>query len=227
MTRWLLIWVGCLAAGLGTAEAQGGKKSGASSPAALVSACTSATFSGAEMTCSCSANAPAGSVWGSGPYTTDSDICTAARHAGVIGGQGGTVSLIAKPGQDSYAGSFSNGIETSSWGNYGQSYAFIGAKPLHNTNLPACGTIPSGVDEYQCYCPENPSLGSVWGDGPYTADSNICAAATHNGLIDAEGGDVTVLRVRGLARYNGSESFGVTTGDWGTYAESIIFDWNR
>ena len=226
MTRFLLIGAVFLAAGMGTAEAQSGKKSG-SGPAVPVAACTSVAFADGAMTCSCPANAAASSVWGSGPYTSDSDICTAARHSGVVGVEGGVVRLLERPGQDSYDSSSSNGVQTSSWGSYGQSYTFVGAMPLHNTDLPVCATIPSGVDEYQCHCPQNPSMGSVWGNGPYTADSNICAAATHNGVIDAQGGDVTVLRVRGLPGYQGSESFGVTTGDWGNYAESIIFDWNR
>ena len=95
------------------------------------------------------------------------------------------------------------------------------------SDLPVCSTIPSGVDEFSCNCPKNPTRGSVWGNDPYTADSDICTAGVHSGYLDEEGGDVVVLRVQGLSSYTGGESFDVTTSDWGAYGESITFDWNR
>ena len=54
-----------------------------------------------------SANAP---VWGTGIYARESSICAAARHAGVIGEQGGAVRVIPMPGQASYRGSHRNGV---------------------------------------------------------------------------------------------------------------------
>jgi hypothetical protein len=51
------------------------------------------------LTCSCAPEAVRGSVWGSGVYTTDSSICAAARHAGVLAaGAGGEVTVQGSKG---------------------------------------------------------------------------------------------------------------------------------
>ena len=51
-------------------------------------------------------------VAGSGPYTDDSSICTAAVHAGVLHAKdGGDVTIEIRPGQASYAGSERNYIK--------------------------------------------------------------------------------------------------------------------
>ena len=53
-------------------------------------------------------------VWGTGTYTNDSSICTAAVHHGLIAfSDGGDVSLREQPGQSSYEGSEANGV--TSW----------------------------------------------------------------------------------------------------------------
>ena len=47
-----------------------------------------------------------GPVWGSGIYTDDSSLATAAVHAGLLRvGQRGQVTVMLLPGRDSYAGS--------------------------------------------------------------------------------------------------------------------------
>lgn len=78
------------------------------------------------MTCDCSAQAiQAGSVWGSGPYTDDSNICRAAVHAGVATPQaGGEVRLSILPGQSAYQGSTMNGISSSNYGAWAGSFDF-------------------------------------------------------------------------------------------------------
>lgn len=70
----------------------------------------------------CPANCPAGSIWGTDIYTTDSSICTAAKHAGVIKDDGGKVEVELLPGQDSYQGSERNGVKTGDWNSYPGSY---------------------------------------------------------------------------------------------------------
>ena len=55
-------------------------------------------------------------VIGSGPYTDDSSICSAAVHAGAIHAKdGGTVAIEIRPGQPSYAGSEQNYIRSASY----------------------------------------------------------------------------------------------------------------
>jgi hypothetical protein len=66
-----------------------------------------------ELACYCESGRLLAPVWGTGPYRADSDICTAARHAGVVGQYGGEVRLQRAPGQESYPGSSANGVTTS------------------------------------------------------------------------------------------------------------------
>lgn len=80
-----------------------------------------------ERSCSCAANVDERPVWGSGPYTTDSSICAAAVHAGVINANtGGKVRAVLKPGCGRYVGTRRNGIETRSWNEYPSSFLFEG-----------------------------------------------------------------------------------------------------
>ena len=68
-----------------------------------------------------------GGVWGgsNGYYTDDSDVSTAAVHAGVIGlGETATVVVIVRPDREEYFGSTANGITTGDWGSYYGSFEF-------------------------------------------------------------------------------------------------------
>ena len=79
----------------------------------------------APLSCFCASEATtSGVVWGSGTYTTDSRVCRAAVHAGVIPMTGGTVNIQPAPGQQSYAGSAANGITTSNYGPWSGSFTF-------------------------------------------------------------------------------------------------------
>jgi hypothetical protein len=71
--------------------------------------------------CSCEA-VRTGPVWGTNPYTSDSAVCRAARHAGVIGANGGVVHLSPAPGQESYSGSARNGVTSDSYGPWSRSF---------------------------------------------------------------------------------------------------------
>ncbi|BDG71094.1 LCCL domain-containing protein [Roseomonas fluvialis] len=94
--------------------------------AADLDACP-ANFEGrtAPVSCACAPEAAmSGSVWGTGIYTTDSRVCRAAVHAGVIPATGGAVNIVPAPGQNAYAGSAANGITTSNYGPWGASFTF-------------------------------------------------------------------------------------------------------
>jgi hypothetical protein len=61
-------------------------------------------------------------VWGDGPYSSDSLVCVAAVHAGIItADDGGEVLVTLLPGQDAYASSTANGITTTEYGAWGSS----------------------------------------------------------------------------------------------------------
>ncbi len=212
-----------------------------------VPACFVAPDIGQEKVCGCAPDRAERSIWGSDPYTADSDICVAARHAGVIGPEGGVVRVIGLPGQDSYAASTANGVASRSWGRYGASFTLQGMAPETATApapvpmpttapsdaasmAPQCTTLPDGVDRLVCSCQASAEEArqSIWGSDPYTADSAICAAAMHVGYIVAgEPGEVTVLRLQGLDSYWGSGNNGINSQDWGSYSSSFVFDWNQ
>jgi hypothetical protein len=64
-----------------------------------------------------------GSVWGTDVYTDDSDLATAAVHAGALAvGQKGRVKVTILPGQDSYTSSMRHGVSSSSWGSWTGSF---------------------------------------------------------------------------------------------------------
>jgi len=55
-------------------------------------------------------------VIGSGPYTDDSSICSAAVHAGALrDGDGGDVTIEIRPGESRYAGSERNTIRSNAY----------------------------------------------------------------------------------------------------------------
>ena len=63
--------------------------------------------------------ATTGIVWGTGIYTHDSNIATAAVHAGLIApGQTALITVTSLPGQSSYTGSTANGVTTYSYGSW-------------------------------------------------------------------------------------------------------------
>ena len=73
-------------------------------------------------------------------------------------------------------------------------------------------------------CAPGGTAHSVWGSDIYTADSSICTAAVHSGLISfQQGGTVTVELRPGRAIYGASERNGVTTSDYGSYQHSFVF----
>jgi hypothetical protein len=73
----------------------------------------------------CPADGGTGNVWGTGVYTDDSSICTAAVHADRITVQrGGIVTIEISGGRESYRGSARNGIESDDYGDFPGSFGF-------------------------------------------------------------------------------------------------------
>lgn len=203
--------------------------------AASLDACATPPEPGDAALCRCDPGAQAGSVWGTGPFTADSDICTAARFAGAVGEEGGAVRLIGLPGREAYEGGNAHGVKTSSWGSYRASFdvekvAATGAGSAGMADLPKCGRMPADAQAYDCRCEGSPdeAAASAWGVGPFTGDSSICAAALFTGYVEpGTPSDVHVLRAPGLSSYLGDKVNGVTTREWGAFDSSFVFDWNR
>ena len=105
-----------------------------------------------EMTCECTIwTMDTGFVWGSGPYTADSSVCGAARHAGLIPETGGDVTFRMGDGCDYYAPSTANGIDGLVWRSYPASFYFPaageGACAEPPEPAPAALVAPAGISE--------------------------------------------------------------------------------
>ncbi|PIO24921.1 hypothetical protein AB205_0118360, partial [Aquarana catesbeiana] len=179
-----------------------------------------------------------GTVWGTDVYTDDSSICKAAIHAGILGNNGGLVTVEKTPGQQSYSGSARNGVITSNYGSWTGSFVFHGfSKPPtpKPTEVPtqkppvigSCSTTARNLQEsisiVQCPSECQVNGGTVWGTDTYTDDSSICKAAIHAGILGNNGGLVTVEKTPGQQSYNGSASNGVTTSNYGSWPGSFVF----
>jgi hypothetical protein len=195
-----------------------------------------------EPPASCSCAAPgSGPVWGSGIYTTDSNVCAAAVHAGAIGPSGGAVKPRKAAGCPGYQGSAANGVTSSSWGSYGGSFFFEGhgngtcppapPPPPPPAGVPVGGACPATIDrfdgyaagqEFACTCPAT-SSGTLYGTGVYTTDSSLCAAAVHAGAIPATGGAVKAVKAAGCPKYVSTSAHGITSTAWGAYDSSFYF----
>jgi hypothetical protein len=188
-----------------------------------------------SLSCRCAGRPTSGSVWGSGTYTADSSVCLAAVHAGAVSASGGQVQVHTAPGCPGYQGSLQHGVETHSWGQYGQSFYFVGhgdgrcapsqaGKPIGGVAGRCPSTFQSaGTAELHCTCTANQFSGSVWGSDIYTGDSSLCNAALHAGAVPNGGGAVVAIAAPGCASYAASSRNGVTTSAWKQYQNSFYF----
>ena len=79
-------------------------------------------------------------------------------------------------------------------------------------------------DKLMVSCPSGGTIRYAWGTDTYTADSSVCTAAVHAGLIGVDsGGDVYIEIVAGQEQYDGSERNGVTTQKRGDWLTSFVF----
>ncbi|MFP2924605.1 M57 family metalloprotease [Pyxidicoccus sp. 3LG] len=179
---------------------------------------------GAQIRCTCSSGG-GGSVWGTNLYTDDSNICTAAVHAGVMTTSGGAVVLEVQPAQSTFIGTTRNGVTTSSYGAWPGSFRFIGAQVPQPPPLCSSFNIMSyrgqNGSSIRCSCPAGSSGGAVWGTDLYTDDSNVCAAAVHAGAIPVTGGQLFVTIQPGQGSYTGTTRNGITTYSYGYWAGSF------
>ncbi len=198
---------------------------------------------GTAFRVSCPAGCDKGSIYGTGVYTADTSICRAGIHAGAIPAEGGTLTVVLQPGRLAYRGSEQNGLESRDYGKYSRSYAVVtGGKMPPSATLaasPAAGAAAGGQlieagcsfgssqltgadgTVFRVACPAGCDKGSVYGTGVYTADTSICRAGVHSGVIPESGGVVTIALEAGRAAYRGSEQNGIKSRDYGKYSRSF------
>ncbi|WP_224815218.1 LCCL domain-containing protein [Hasllibacter sp. MH4015] len=188
---------------------------------------------GGTRTHVCPPGGSAHTIWGAGDYTSDSSICTAAVHAGHINfANGGRVTIQINQGLSSFAGATWNGVTSHSYGSWPRSFRVLGAQFVQparvigaDTNLIDLGIAGQAGSVHSFICPP---LGSVtttiWGDGVYTSDSAICAAAVHAGRITASsGGRVSIDVSGGRQSYTGAFRNGVASQQYGPWSASFSF----
>lgn len=227
----LLLLMLCLLPGLALAQKDekpaGGAPQAAGPPQPCPADAMALGAAGTALTCTCPETGGAGQpVWGTGPYTADSGICTAALHAGVVTRRGGTVTLRMRPGEARYAGATRNGVQSLPYGAYEASFQFDGVPVATGPQpCPDDMTFQAGTAEsLTCTCPavSNPR-GAVWGTDIYTADSAVCAAALHAGAVSRRGGEVSLRMLPGRPRYPGTTRNGVQSIDYPDYGASYAF----
>ncbi len=192
--------------------------------------------SGAQtMTVTCSPAGQPHNVWGSDIYTSDSSICTAAVHSGLINfQQGGTVTVELRPGRSIYGSTERNGVTSSTYGSWQHSFVF---KTPNTESLvraadeatPVLWNTGAAIVNFEMgktlkfNCPGGGKEGSVWGTDIYTLDSSICTAAVHAGRIKLDsGGPVTIEMRPGEDSYKGSLRNGIKSNDYEKYGSSFI-----
>jgi hypothetical protein len=107
-----------------TAPPSGSAQSGGKDWAATAEAFRGKT--GQRYTYICPARGDLGLVHGTGTYTDDSSVCTAAVHAGLITrGAGGTVTIEIHVGAAAYEGSSRNGISSQAHAAARGSFVFV------------------------------------------------------------------------------------------------------
>jgi len=190
---------------------------------------------GETLTLVCSPGGTAHSIWGSDIYTADSSICTAGVHSGLITiQQGGTVTIEVRPGRSLYGCSERNGVTSSSYGTYGQSFVFktpnveaLVKEADDQTPVlwsTSAGMVPFEVGKtYKFKCPAGGRETSVWGTDVYTSDSSICNAAVHAGKITSGGGGSVTIELRpGESSYKGTVRNGIKSNDYPKYGQSFV-----
>ena len=184
-----------------------------------------------------------GRIFGTDVYSSDSPICLAALHAGVIRPRGGRVTVQLNPGIRRYVGSKRNGLKSSDRPATKRSMVFVketfavSLSPMQrklaprvkwNTKFTGTGLANRKLvgQRFVFKCPEAPAKlpgRRVYGTDRYAFNSYICLAAVHAGRLTRAGGFVTVQLVEPEGRLVGSMRNGVESKDGAAGNRQLIF----
>jgi hypothetical protein len=171
-----------------------------------------------------------GRIYGTDVYTDDSDVGTAAVHAGVVSpGEVKNLRIEIVAGKTSYRGSARHGIVSESYGQWVGSYEFLDkpepARP--GSVLPDPGNLEAFRDQVGQtlrFDVVGSTDGSVYGDGTYTDDSKLSTAAVHAGLLAPEQeGVVAVTIMPGQSHYVAARRHNIDSRDFGAWQGSFSF----
>ena len=177
----------------------------------------------------CAPGGQPGTIWGTGTYTSDSSVCTAALHYGWITREtGGVVEFRTIGGLNGYEASTQNGITSQPYGDWSASFQITGVSEYSAgatgardgvetiiwRHSPATLGIADRVGEsftYHCAAGAQ-EIALVIGAGVYADISSICLAGVHAGVISpAAGGEVTVTIGGPVAAYTAMEMNGLAS----------------
>jgi LCCL domain len=186
-----------------------------------------ATLLDQDFTYSCPTNGRVGSVTGTDTYRTDSSICSAAVHTGLINTiQGGIVRIRILPSTDYFVDTTRNGVSSSASGLFRPSFTFINrttGAPVRDLSVQTIGWAETAdarvgrLDQQFSYlCLPNGQVRTVTGTDRYRTNSSICTAAVHAGRINiTEGGVVKIVILPGALPYVSTTRNGITTNSSG------------
>jgi hypothetical protein len=186
---------------------------------------------GEEFIFECPAPGKESQIWGVETYTDDSSVCSAAVQVGLITFEkGGTVDIEIAGPQDEFKAGVANGVTSMRYGSWEGSFIFPKAPPGSGSFSDAASSWARNATEYRdkvgqqftISCSADGTFGALWGTGTYTADSSICTAAVHSGVLtQADGGSVTIRIAAGEEQYEGSTANGVKSNDYDAYDSSF------
>jgi hypothetical protein len=169
------------------------------------------------FTGACPKSCTTGSVWGSGPYTSDSRICVAAVHAGaILAADGGDVDVIISAGLPSYKGSTKNGVTSGAWAAFPESFDVTGPNTGKKVEEPE-PTVANFAGKYS----------SNWGTTTFKQDGTKVSGVYPGGTLAC-----TVIKEvsiactwfesgsSGRAFMTRNATSGVISGSWGSGASS-------
>lgn len=168
-------------------------------------------------------------VYGSNPYSSDSNLCKAALHSGLIGPKGGFCLKYPLGQVRSFRGTINNSIPTLTYLNYFEGFKMIPLTDDLNEyvkkycSLDRCGKNNQKA-AFFCLGKNNGCIDeyTVWGSNPYTYDSSSCLSAYHSGVIDKNGGIYWVDGYKYYSEYIGSQKNDIKSQDWKQLYEGMI-----
>ncbi|MEL7042250.1 MAG: LCCL domain-containing protein [Pseudomonadota bacterium] len=181
-------------------------------------------------------------LFGTDTYPSDSPICKAAQHAGMITESGGDVTLQVMPSPLSYESSERNEVSSGNRPKTDRAIAFVqppapGLESVRNEHIPRIDWdtkfTRTGLanrdligQSFTFECPaasQEMRSRRVVGTDRYAFDSMICRSAVHAGQIGLDGGSVTLRMEDGSKNLLGSTRHGIETQNGASVVRTIVF----
>lgn len=197
---------------------------------------------GQKIRVECHGDISNGIVWGTGRYSDDSSVCTAAVHFGIVDAvRGGSAVVQIMKGTTELVGSSRNGVISGSRASADGSFVFVSKNEwtVESMNSPVVkgsvlrrriATWDTRMTDLRgeigeqvlvtCAAGER-AVGPVWGTDVYSDDSAVCLAALHSGVITKNGGEFLVEIQGTVGGFLGSVRNGVSTQSYGEWPGSF------